>query len=423
MSELHIGKPYIEHVGEKVRLCSNISIEGASRIFYYEVDKEWESALCTTRSDAFLVSLVQYAMANGYNISWEVPVTDRLCYQLRTIFIPVISKKFNKLFNNIELIGDTTDEQIKKDTWSVATGASGGVDSFYSILKHINIREKSQRLTHLLYVSMSNHADSEERLRRDFELNKENVETTAKDLNLPLISLYSNESEFFFKEIVNWAALRFAGMAYSLQNLISVYYFSSAYPYESITFGDGSDNFSSGHFDLFTLMIASTQGLNFVGTGGETTRSGKVEFIENNEVVKKHLFVCNYDDRHNCSSCDKCMRTQMQLYADGVLADYKNVFDLAKFNKNKNKYITKMLYRKSCFDSEILEKLNKNQIASKSSLKAKLVRPVYVIWQRMKNSKFIMSIFYKYNLDYKLYGTKMAEAIRYSKGIERRKAD
>ena len=335
MSILYIGKPYIEKNNEKVRLCSEIDIKGKKKVLYYEVDQVWADALCEERSDAFVVSLLQYSMANGYDIQWETPVTDRLVYQLRTIFIPVISSKYNKIFSKIELIGETTANPIQKKQWAVATGASGGVDSFYSILKHIDITEKSQRLTHLLYVSISNNAEKEEKLRKDFEINMNNIKATANELHLPLISLFSNEAEFFFKGIINWGALRFAGMVYSLQKLFSVYYFSSGYSYTDITFGDGSENFDSLHFDLFTLMTASTISLNFVGTGGEVTRGKKTEYIANNQVVQKHLFVCNYYNDKNCSCCDKCMRTAMELDAEGILQEYGQVFDLDKIKNGK----------------------------------------------------------------------------------------
>lgn len=421
MKMLHIGKPYKEHRGSKTRLCSEIMVGEDKKIFYYEVDNKWADALCDDRSDAFLVSLLQYAMANALDISWQAPVTDRLVYQLRTIFIPVISSKYNKIFSHIHLKGETTTEELSKKEWGVGTGASGGVDSFYSVLSHLDIPEKSQKLTHLLYVSASNHAENEEELRKDFECNKKNIEAIAEDLNLPMIALYTNEAEFFFKGIINWGALRFAGMVYSLQNLFSVYYFSSGYPYVDITFGDGSENFDSLHFDLFTLMTASTRSLNFIGTGGEVSRGRKLMYIASNDVVKKRLFVCNYRSDHNCSACDKCMRTAMQLYGDGLLQEYDQVFDLDTVDKQKKKYTRKMLYRRSVYDEEIVEAIEKRYgLLAVLRMQAFFIRPVYILWQKLKESGWVMRLFYKLEIDYKLYGEAMAESIRYSKGVEKR---
>lgn len=414
---LHIGRPYVESNGIKSKLCANITENGKNKILYYEVDKEYEEYLCTERSDAFLIALVQYAMANGMNISWEVPVTERLAYQLKTIFIPVMSRKFGNVFKNVNLNGEETNEELEKQIWAVGTGVSGGVDSFYSILKNSCNLEKSQNITHLLYASISNHADTESKLRIDFEANLKIMKKISDEINLPIISVFSNESDFFFREIVNWGALRFAGFAYALQKLFSVYYFSSGYQYDEITFGDGSANFDGHHIDLFTLMVASTKSLNFIGAGGELSRIEKVKYIESHQVVKNNLFVCNYENGHNCSECDKCMRTMMELYADGCIEEYKNIFNLNKFNRNRKRYICKMQYRKSTFDKEILSLLKKSHIKISGQFSALCIRPIYLIWQKMKNNKLIMRIFYKLNFDYILYGKDMAESIRYSKGI------
>lgn len=424
MKTLHIGKPYKKHIENRTRLCAEVTIGEEKKLFYYEVDDKWADALCCERTDAFLISLLQYAMANKYDISWETPVTDRLIYQLRTIFIPVISTKYSKIFSSVHLVGKTTSEELHKKEWAVGTGISGGVDSFYSILKHIGIAEESQELTHLLYVSVSNHAENEQSLRRDFECNKKNIESIARDLNLPLICLYSNEAEFFFKGIINWGALRFAGMVYSLQNLFSVYYFSSGYPYVDITFGDGTENFDSLHFDLFTLMTASTRSLNFIGTGGEVDRRDKLIYIADKDVVKKGLFVCNYRSDYNCSACDKCMRTAMQLYGNGMLQEYHQVFDLDKIENQKKKYLRKMLYRQSMYDTEIVDSIEKrNGIPAFIKMQAFFIRPIYILWQKLKECKWVMNIFYKLEIDYKLYGEAMANSIRYSKGVEKRQSD
>ncbi len=417
MYELHIGTPYIKKIGERVRLCAEILEGDKRRELFYEVASENSAYLCTERTDAFLISLIHYAMSKGMNITWEQPVTERLAYQLRTMYIPTISSKFNKFFDRIILKGPETSEEIKKNQWAVGTGASGGVDSFYAILKHVDKTESSQKLTHLLYVSMSNHSDSEERLRQDFETNLKYIRKIAKEVGLPLIDMFTNESSFFFNENINWGAPRYTGMVYALQNLFSVYYFASGYPYYTTTFGDGSANFDSAHFDLFILMSLSTRSLNIAGSGGETTRAKKVQFIENNDVVRNNLYVCNYENQHNCSVCDKCMRTMIQLQADGCLNEFKQVFDIEKFNKNYKKYVRKLLYRKSPYDREILSDMKRRGIRLEGRCGALVVRPIYLLWQKIKKSDCIMSVFYALNIDYWLYGEKMAESIRYTKGI------
>ncbi|MEY8337954.1 hypothetical protein AALB16_07965 [Lachnospiraceae bacterium 62-35] len=425
MGKLVIGKPYILEKGSQIKLCANININEEKHVLYYEIDKIYKEYLCSERSDAFLISLIQYAMANNLNIIWNTPVTERLEYQLRTIFIPVISERFQDLFHSISLSGPVISEPVHKKLHAVGTGASGGVDSFYSVIKHLEIPEKSFELTHLFYAAISNDVTSEENLREDFEDSYAITKAIAQDLGFPVIKLFSNESEYYFKGIINWGAMRFAGMIYALQRLFSTYYFSSGYPYVDITFGhkEKGINFDAHHFDLFTLMVVSTENITFIGTGGEIKRSEKLKIIEKSKIVKKHLFVCNYNKNKNCSSCDKCLRTMMQLYTDGCLEEYRDVFDLDKFQRAQNRYIRKMLYRQSIYDIEIIQSMKANQVKIPVYLKisAFFIRPVYVIWQKIKDIKWIMTIFYQFHFDYFLYGKKMANSLRYAKGIPRKK--
>lgn len=111
------------------------------------------------------------------------------------------------------------------------------------------------------------------------------------------------------------------------------------------------------------------------------------------------------------------MRTLMQLYVDGCVEEYRNIFDINMFRKNKKKYLQKMQYRKSAYDMEIFQTMIEKGKKPNLGLRVLIIRPIYLLWQKMKTSKIIMGIFYKFNLDYMLYGRAMAESIRYSKGI------
>lgn len=416
--ELKICRPYIINMHDKSRLCADIIINSTdTRTLYYEVNKEYEPYLCTERSDAFLLSLLQFAMNQGLNITWEAPVTERLIYQLRTMYIPVMSDTIPEQFHFINLAGPITNEKLEKENKYVATGGSGGVDSFYTLISHTYEIEPSFKLTHMLYVAISNNVASTDELRKDFEDGCNNITGIAQEMNLPVVTLFSNEAEFFFEGIVDGGALRYAGMVYALQKLFSVYYLSSGYHYADQKIKKGS----SAHYDLFNLSSVSTDSLQFYSTGAEVGREEKTHYIEKYEVVKKHLHVCNFDDINNCSECDKCFRTMLTLYADNYLHEYQNVFDLQKFEKLKNKYIARMVYRQSTYDKEVMRAFSCNKIAIPVSAKIRgyILRPCYVLWQEIQKIPFLMKLFYKTNLDYALYGKELADSIRYSNGIEK----
>lgn len=414
--KLRIGMPYIEKLGEKSRLKADIKLpDGEIRELYYEVDSQYEAFLCTERSDAFVLSLLQYAMFHGYDIEWEGPVTERLVYQLRTMYIPVIAKTIADQFSAINLIGKITSEGVEKGMHAVATGASGGIDSFYTVMKHLHNVENSHKLTHLFYVAISNNVPSLDNLREEFENGYQNVKKIAETLNLPVVKLFCNETEFHYSGIVNGGALRYAGMVYSLQKMFDIYYLSSGLRFVEFKLKKGD----SHYYDLFNLSCVSTSSVQFYSTGGEAGRVEKTDFIAKFNVVQKNLHVCNFDEINNCSMCDKCFRTMFSLYADGILENFSEAFDLRKFEKYKSKYMARLIYRKSIFDKEIMNKFHKNNIVIpfKAKVKGKLLRPIYLIWQKVQKNKFLMKIFYKKRLDYVLYSKELADSIRYCNNI------
>ncbi|MDR0964364.1 MAG: hypothetical protein LBM60_07090, partial [Clostridium sp.] len=137
MGKLHIQNPYITQPDpQTARLCANIVIDGVMRTLYYEVPREYKRYLCTERSDAFILSILQYAMFHNLSVSWVAPVTQRLLYQLKTIFMSAISERFPLRYHEIALLGDTTTEELPKSTWAAATKVSPSVEAFYTILKH-----------------------------------------------------------------------------------------------------------------------------------------------------------------------------------------------------------------------------------------------------------------------------------------------
>ena len=80
-----------------------------------------------------------------------------------------------------------------------------------------------------------------------------------------------------------------------------------------------------------------------------------------------------------------------------------------------------MLYRRSVYDEEIVEAIEKRYgLSAVLRLQAFFIRPVYILWQKLKESGWVMRLFYKLEIDYKLYGEAMAESIRYSKGVGKR---
>jgi len=80
------------------------------------------------------------------------------------------------------------------------------------------------------------------------------------------------------------------------------------------------------HPTLDTLWSSSLT--EFICFGAKLNRLEKIRFIEHDPLTHNYLRVCweNKGNKYNCSACEKCLRTILQLKLDGVLKDF-NVFE------------------------------------------------------------------------------------------------
>ena len=87
---LKIGRPYVEYVGNKVRLCAKLTFPDLEQIAWFETEEEYVKYFTTDRADAFVVAFLTSAMKAGEDIVSEAPVTKRLLYQLNRQLIPAL---------------------------------------------------------------------------------------------------------------------------------------------------------------------------------------------------------------------------------------------------------------------------------------------------------------------------------------------
>ena len=86
---LEIGTPYFD---EQNRFCVDVTDPKKGRnTIWYKTDAEYNEYFCMDRNDGVVVNLLTYAMEKQYNIKSNLPITERLKYQLSEYLIPFIS--------------------------------------------------------------------------------------------------------------------------------------------------------------------------------------------------------------------------------------------------------------------------------------------------------------------------------------------
>lgn len=191
------------------------------------------------------------------------------------------------------------------------TGAffSGGVDSFYTYLRH---KGDQHPITHLM---LARGYDIDRRNSRLWDMTLHNVGQVAEQEHVTLVQIDSNVRSLT-DPILSWTYSHggcLAAAAMCLRNGIGQMYIASS--------ADAAHQALRGsHLAIDHLW--STENLSFLHDGWEASRINKIDGqIAQSPLALKYLRVCysNQNGPYNCGKCEKCLRTMVSLYAAGVL--------------------------------------------------------------------------------------------------------
>ena len=334
MSSIKITKPYLLEKDIYIYICTKLVL-GTDEEYdlWYSIEKEYKDYISVEHADAFVVNLLFYAMEHKLDIECETKISEKLYYQLTEYWIPSITKNINK-YNPIKIIAEVTDEKLPT-AGAVGGSLSGGVDSFYTLLKHLDRKESSYNITHLTFFNAGASGElGGDEARVKYQNRIAWIKDVADNLGKKLICIDTNINEFLKENHLATHSCRTLALPLLLQKLFSKYYFASGTDFANFRF----DEESCCEYDLLNVHCFSTENLTFYSSGGEVNRLEKVKYISDFEVTYSRLNVCVAEDT-NCSKCEKCQRTMMELYVLGKLEKYKEVFDLDYFARNKRRFL------------------------------------------------------------------------------------
>lgn len=87
----------------------------------------------------------------------------------------------------------------------------------------------------------------------------------------------------------------------------------------------------------------------------------KLERLSDFSLAWRYLHPCIYALRDNCCQCGKCIRTETALYGLGTLERFDRVFDIEKFERNKEWYFSEIRKSKKHADAGDVLSLLKQQ--------------------------------------------------------------
>lgn len=423
---IFLHKPYIKKKNKKAKLIFDLEIDNEKKSVWYEVDEEYEKYLCDDRVDPILVGILSYAMRNGHDIKSDSYVTDEILYQIRETLVPVLTqhaKSLKSITINIK-----TKKPIKSAE-KVGTGCSGGVDSLYAIIRHLDYDIPNFNIDYLCINNVGSFNECykeagiekvrQERIKKSKEL--------AKEVNIPLIITDSN----FYQEIPQNHLLTctyssvFAILC--LEKLWGKYYYGSVgldYTHFHI---EDNDTHPASHYDLVSLDCFSYKGLKIYSDGGGINRFDKLKRIYQSELYKKYVHVCTTKE-NNCGVCPKCRRELLSLYLlDVNIDDYKKVFDINYFKEhideyfqwifedylwNPGHYANEIVYNKLLQKQEFQEFIEKQPLRPATKSKEELEKDIEWLYHELESIKNSRG----YRLTSKVYNSKAYNQLKKVRG-------
>lgn len=183
---------------------------------------------------------------------------------------------------------------------------TGGVDSFYTLLKH------RSEITDLIYVhGYDVKLDDTERRETVSRM----LRHVAAQAGINVIEIETNAIRFF-RDFGHWGrqthGLAVAAAARHLSELVTTIYVPSSFP-------DGQTHPWGSHPD--TDILFSDERQRFMHDGTEASRTDKIRILAGADLALQNLRVCwkNVAGAYNCGHCEKCLRTMTTLYAFGAL--------------------------------------------------------------------------------------------------------
>lgn len=194
---------------------------------------------------------------------------------------------------------------------------SGGLDSFYTYLKHESEID-TLVLVHGFDFWLDDH-DLRHQVSRE-------LQAIAAELGKPLIEVETNLREFT-DQFLDWGLHCFGGglasIAILLSNSLKKIYIPSSESYAHLD--------PCGSHPMLDHLWG-TERLEIIHDGCESTRVDKAQRVAKSSIALSHLRVCYQNllekgrygarpEKWNCGRCEKCVRTMLNLYIADALVN------------------------------------------------------------------------------------------------------
>lgn len=342
---MKISKPKIFNSDNKTSYSVQVDGYVGKEQLWYTVDEAYADFVSDS-SDAALLALLIPAMERGEDIYIEGVLSEKL-YHHANKSLQVLLCHVMPFLKRIKIYVATLYREVKANNRGVATGFSGGIDSFCTLKDYYYDADISEgfKITHLVFNNVGSHYLGEKVFRERYE----RLVPIVEKIGLPFLMVNSN-LDCFYSDRTNFIlthTLRNTSVSLLLQRGISTFLYSSAYNYLDVYVGPSD---AVAYVDAITLPLMSTENLHAMSVGSEYSRVDKTLRVSEVKDSYDSIDVCVYEDYKtgytNCTVCWKCLRTLSTLEIAHKHELYKSSFNLALYDKQKTLHYAKVLVSK-----------------------------------------------------------------------------
>ena len=331
-----ISSPAVK-IGEKVgtkKLYAEAVCGNWKKELWYEVSDDIADGFCVDNVDAFVLAVLPWCMTNSSSenvirIESDSKISKQLSLQLKMLYIPMVAR-FTDNFGFVEIAIDTY-ENFSIREGAVVSGVSGGIDSFYTLMRYTQ-PDCDYPITHGICANMGVYEGGYEGQAQG-DIHNSAIEI-CNAMNLQLIDVRSNILlDVYKKQMATNVSFVYMSMGLALQNLIHIYYFSSEVEAAKFNFSP----INAEEYDLLNCAMFGNGRVLFLSSGSELTRMEKTNYISDFPITYTRLHICPQPLKgHQCQKCAKCTETMTALDVLGKLERYSTVYSIEDYKKNYN---------------------------------------------------------------------------------------
>ncbi|WP_421862709.1 hypothetical protein [Motiliproteus sp.] len=288
-----------------VRICASVSVEdgGGPQQLWYEFPAEYAETV-ELNGSALLPALLFPAMKSGRGLKLNQPIDRQLLANVERLM-----DIFHCWYPQLQKVEISAPEMVGSRVSTpdrTALFFSGGVDSFYSLIKN-EPEIDSLLVVHGFDIPLGQSQRFRRMLRR--------IQLVGEQFSKRVIPVRTNVKEFT-DAYVGFGSIAHGALLSSVALLLDGHLNRAIVPSSNCY----DDLFRWGSHPLTDPLWSSTT-LSIVHDGSEVRRIDKVLAIADSPAVQRNLRVCAIDDEHvyNCGHCEKCIRTMVSLRIAGTL--------------------------------------------------------------------------------------------------------